>query len=64
MASQFFEKNWIDAEVRPGKTGGAYCMSISPTHHPYILCNYTNNLRDVMTVAHELGHGMVQVLAG
>lgn len=63
MASQFFEKNWIDAEVRPGKTGGAYCMSISPTHHPYILCNYTNNLRDVMTVAHELGHGLHGILS-
>ncbi|MGH2457885.1 MAG: M3 family oligoendopeptidase [Chloroflexota bacterium] len=58
MASHFFERRWIDADVRPGKTGGAYCMSISPNHHPYILCNYTGNLRDVMTVAHELGHGL------
>jgi len=58
MANRFFEGRWIDAEVRPGKTGGAYCMSISPRHHPYILCNYTDNLRDVMTVAHELGHGL------
>ena len=58
MASRFFDGRWIDADVRPGKTGGAYCMSLSPNHHPYILCNYTGNLRDVMTVAHELGHGL------
>jgi oligoendopeptidase F len=63
MASRFFVERWIDAEIRPGKTGGAYCMSISPRHHPYILCNYTNNLRDVMTVAHELGHGLHGLLA-
>ncbi|MBX6770773.1 MAG: M3 family oligoendopeptidase [Chloroflexi bacterium] len=63
LARQFFERRWIDAEVRPGKQGGAYCMSISPSHHPYILCNYTGNLRDVMTVAHELGHGLHGMLA-
>ncbi len=63
LASQFFEKRWIDAEVRPGKTGGAYCMMMTPKHHPYILCNYTNNLRDVLTVAHELGHGLHSILA-
>jgi len=63
MASQFFDGRWIDAEVRPGKTGGAYCMSLSPQHHPYILCNYTDKLRDVMTVAHELGHGLHGLLA-
>lgn len=63
MASEFFEKRWIDAEVRPGKAGGAYCMSITPRHHPYILCNYTDNLRDVLTVAHELGHGLHGQLA-
>ena len=63
LASQFFEKRWIDAEVRPGKTGGAYCMMMTPKHHPYILCNYTNNLRDVLTVAHELGHGLHSLLA-
>ncbi len=58
IAASFFEKNWIDAELRPGKRGGAFCMGYSPSSHPYILCNYTDNLRDVMTVAHELGHGI------
>jgi oligoendopeptidase F len=58
IASEFFAKHWIDAEVRKGKRGGAFCASPSPLLHPYILCNYTDNLRDVMTVAHELGHGL------
>lgn len=58
IASEFFEKSWIDAEIRKGKRGGAFCASPSPQLHPYILCNYTDNLRDVMTVAHELGHGL------
>lgn len=58
IASEFFAKNWIDAEIRKGKRGGAFCASPSPQLHPYILCNYTDNLRDVMTVAHELGHGL------
>jgi len=58
IASEFFAQNWIDAEVRKGKRGGAFCASPSPKLHPYILCNYTDNLRDVMTVAHELGHGL------
>jgi len=58
IASEFFIKHWIDAEVRKGKRGGAFCASPSPLLHPYILCNYTDNLRDVMTVAHELGHGL------
>ncbi len=58
MASEFFVKSWIDAEIRRGKRGGAFCASPSPQIHPYILCNYTGNLRDVMTVAHELGHGL------
>ncbi len=57
-ALRFFEDNWIDAEVRPGKRGGAFCMGYPPSHHPYVLCNYTDDLRDVMTVAHELGHGI------
>jgi oligoendopeptidase F len=63
LAGEFFDKRWIDAEVRPGKVGGAYCMSITPRQHPYILCNYTGNLRDVLTVAHELGHGLHGMLA-
>jgi len=58
ITSEFFDKNWIDAEIRKGKRGGAFCASPSPQLHPYILCNYTDNLRDVMTVAHELGHGL------
>jgi oligoendopeptidase F len=57
-AAEFFAKNWIDAEIRKGKRGGAFCASPSPQLHPYILCNYDDNLRDVMTVAHELGHGL------
>ncbi len=58
IAQQFFDRRWIDAEVRPGKRGGAFCASPGPSLHPYVLCNYTDNLRDVMTVAHELGHGL------
>ncbi len=58
IASEFFTKRWIDAEIRKGKRGGAFCASPSPQLHPYVLCNYTDNLRDVMTVAHELGHGL------
>src|SRR5258706_6542673 len=58
IAGEFFTKHWIDAEIRKGKRGGAFCASPSPQLHPYILCNYDDNLRDVMTVAHELGHGL------
>ncbi|HWH76646.1 MAG TPA: M3 family oligoendopeptidase [Candidatus Binatus sp.] len=58
IAGEFFSKNWIDAEIRKGKRGGAFCASPLPQLHPYILCNYDDNLRDVMTVAHELGHGL------
>lgn len=58
IAAEFFAKNWIDAEIRKGKRSGAFCASPSPQLHPYILCNYDDNLRDVMTVAHELGHGL------
>jgi len=58
IAGEFFAKNWIDAEIRKGKRGGAFCASPSPRLHPYILCNYDDNLRDVMTIAHELGHGL------
>jgi oligoendopeptidase F len=58
IAAEFFAKNWIDAEIRQGKRSGAFCASPSPQLHPYILCNYDDNLRDVMTVAHELGHGL------
>ncbi|MER3405620.1 MAG: oligoendopeptidase [Chloroflexota bacterium] len=63
IAAEFFERRWIDAEVRPGKRGGAFCASPSPRLHPYILCNYTDRFRDAMTVAHELGHGLHYYLA-
>jgi len=63
VARRFFDERWIDAELRPGKRGGAFCASTVPSVHPYVLLNYTGNLRDVMTVAHELGHGVHQVLA-
>jgi oligoendopeptidase F len=59
----FFEKNWIDAELRPGKRGGAFSSSAVPSVHPYILMNFTERLRDVMTLAHELGHGVHQYLS-
>jgi oligoendopeptidase F len=57
-ARRFFEGRWIDAEVRPGKQNGAFCASPSPALHPYVLYNHTGTLRDVMTLAHELGHGV------
>ncbi len=63
VAGRFFEGRWIDAELRPGKRGGAFSASTLPQLHPYVLLNYTGNLRDVMTVAHELGHGVHQYLA-
>jgi oligoendopeptidase F len=58
LAEEFFAKNWIDAEVRPGKRNGAFCASLSPNHHPYVLCSYTGSSRDVSTIAHELGHAI------
>ncbi len=63
IARQFFDKSWIDAEVRPAKSGGAFCAGVTPSLHPYILCNYNDNLRDCLTVAHELGHGIHDVLS-
>jgi len=63
IVEQFFTKRWIDAEVREGKQGGGFCCHTTPDLHPYILVNYTGNPRDVMTVAHELGHGLHQWLA-
>jgi oligoendopeptidase F len=63
IARRFFDDRWIDAELRPGKRGGAFCAATLPSLHPYVLLNYTGNLRDVMTVAHELGHGVHQSLA-
>jgi oligoendopeptidase F len=63
IIKQFFEKNWIDAEPRKGKRGGAFSSSAVPSAHPYILMSYTDKLRDVMTLAHELGHGLHQYLS-
>lgn len=64
ILSEFFGKGWIDAGVRPGKDSGAFCHSTVPSVHPYVLMNYQGKARDVMTLAHELGHGAHQVLAG
>jgi len=58
LARRFHENGWIDAEVRPGKEDGAFCSGSWPQHHPYVLLNYTGLLRDVYTLAHELGHGV------
>src|SRR5947207_5030733 len=63
IGEQFFERRWIDAPVRPGKAPGAFAHPTVPSAHPYLLLNYQGRLRDVMTLAHELGHGVHQVLA-
>lgn len=63
IGRQFFDKNWIDAEVRPGKDSGAFSHPTIPSAHPYILQNYQGKIWDIMTLAHELGHGIHQVLA-
>lgn len=63
IASRFFQERWIDAPVRPGKRGGAFSHPGVPSVHPYVMVNYTGKLRDVMTLAHELGHGVHQFLA-
>jgi oligoendopeptidase F len=63
MTVPFFEENWIDAQVDEGKQGGAYCSPVTPDLHPYVFMNYTGKGRDVMTLAHELGHGVHDVLA-
>ena len=63
IAEPFFDKGWIDAPVRQGKTPGAFSHPTVPSAHPYILLNYLGKPRDVMTLAHELGHGVHQVLA-
>ncbi len=60
---EFFDQHWIDAELRQGKRGGAFSSSAVPSVHPYILMNFTDKLRDVMTLAHELGHGLHQYLS-
>ena len=63
IAEKFFKNGWIDAPVRPGKSPGAFAHPTVPSAHPYVLLNYQGKPRDVMTLAHELGHGVHQVLA-
>jgi oligoendopeptidase F len=63
LVEQFFDDRWIDAPVRPGKRGGAFCAYTVPSVHPYVLLNYTSRRRDVLTLAHELGHGVHAALA-
>ncbi|MEA2769964.1 MAG: oligoendopeptidase, partial [Acetobacteraceae bacterium] len=64
VGRRFFDKPWIDARLKPGKSGGAFAHPTVPSVHPYLLLNYHGKTRDVMTLAHELGHGVHQVLAG
>jgi oligoendopeptidase F len=63
IAGMFFEKRWLDAVVHPGKRGGAFSASTIPSVHPYILMSFQGTAQDVMTLAHELGHGVHQYLA-
>ena len=64
LTKRFFDERWIDAPVRPNKRGGAFCAYTVPSAHPYVLLNYTYKRRDVMTLAHELGHGVHAALGG
>lgn len=64
VGRRFFDNPWIDAGVRPGKSPGAFAHPTVPSAHPYLLVNFQGKTRDVMTLAHELGHGVHQVLAG
>lgn len=63
IAAKFFDNNWIDAAIKPGKRGGAYSASTVTSVHPYVFMNYDGQLRDVQTLAHELGHGVHQYAA-
>jgi len=63
VARRFFDEGWIDAPVRPGKAPGAFSHPTTPSSHPFVLVNYLGKPRDVTTLAHELGHGVHQVLA-
>lgn len=62
-ARAFFDRGWIDAEPRKGKRGGAFCSYVTPDLHPYVFVNYLNRMDDVMTLGHELGHGVHSSLA-
>jgi oligoendopeptidase F len=63
LVEDFFKHGWIDAPVIAGKAGGAYCMPVTPHHHPYVMLNFTGKLRDALVIAHELGHGLHDRLA-
>lgn len=63
VAAEFFERGWVDAPPRPGKQRGAFARATTPDHHPYVLLNFTGRTRDVLTLAHELGHGVQMRLA-
>lgn len=63
IASKFFDNNWIDAAIKPGKRGGAYSAGTVPSAHPFVFMNYDGKIRDVQTLAHELGHGVHQYLS-
>jgi oligoendopeptidase F len=63
LAKRFFDESWIDAPVRPNKRGGAFCAYTTPSVHPFVMLNYTGRRRDVLTLAHELGHGLHAALA-
>jgi oligoendopeptidase F len=63
LTRRFFDERWIDAPARPGKRGGAFSAATVPSVHPYVMLNFTGNRRDVLVMAHELGHGVHQALA-
>ncbi len=63
MGHEFFEKKWVDADIRMGKKDGAFCKCFAPSQHPFVSINYSGNLRDLMVLAHELGHGVHYMLA-
>jgi oligoendopeptidase F len=63
IVGRFIDENWIDAPLRPGKRGGAFAAPVTPSHHPYVLLNWSGKGRDVATLAHELGHGVHFYLA-
>jgi oligoendopeptidase F len=63
IANRFFDESWIDAPIRPGKRPGAFCAYTVPSRHPYLLLNWTSRRRDVLTLAHEMGHGLHAYLA-
>lgn len=63
LAQRFFDERWIDAPVRPNKRGGAFCSYTTPSQHPFVMLNYTSRRRDVLVLAHELGHGLHAALA-